>query len=67
MRNWLLAGLGAVAVGVTALLIAPSFSKARPAQDAQAQDGPKNTPLSIGREGRIYTENDGRLFAVGER
>src|SRR5580704_4836478 len=49
MRKWLLAGLGAAAVGVAALLIAPSFSKARPAQDVQAQDGPKTTPLAIGQ------------------
>jgi len=27
--------------------------------------GAAYTPLSIGREGRIYTENDGILFAVG--
>src|SRR4051794_34350812 len=48
MRKWLLAGLGAAVVGVTGLLVAPSFSKARLAARAQ-DEGPKHTPLSIGQ------------------
>src|SRR5438552_3185782 len=51
MRKWLLAGVGVAVVGVAALLLAPSFSKARPAaKDAKAQEeAVKNTPLSIGQ------------------
>src|ERR1700753_3494445 len=49
MRKWLLAGLGVAIVGVAALLIAPSWLKARPLAKAQQEDGPKNAQLSIGQ------------------
>ena len=46
MRKWLLVGVGAAVVGVSASLVAPSFLKARPAAKVQ-DDGPANTQLAI--------------------